>query len=100
VEPTDLTVRILQEIRDEVRTLNDGLNTRFDNQNARFEQIEARFEQQNARFEAIETALRDMAQQLVILGRGVKTLIEQRAPTTDRLDALERRVDALERRAS
>jgi hypothetical protein len=66
VEPTDLAVRILQEIRDEVRALNgrwdqqnDRVEARFEQQNARFE---AQCEQQNARFEAIETALRDVAE--------------------------------------
>jgi hypothetical protein len=36
----------------------------------------------------------------VILERGVKTLLEQRTPVLERIDALEARVEALERRAS
>jgi chromosome segregation ATPase len=91
VETTDLTVEILREIRDEVRALNGKL----DDQSQRFE---ARFDDQNQRFEVIETVLRDLAQQLVILGRGVKTLIQQRGPAADRVDALETRIAALEPR--
>jgi hypothetical protein len=84
VEPTDLTVRILQEIRDDVRGLRD-------------EQRATR-EAADARFETIETALRDMAQQLVILGRGIKVALERRSSTDERLDDYERRLAEVEKR--
>ncbi len=58
MEPTDLTVKILQEIREEIR----GTNSRMDKLGA----------DMDARFEVIETTLRDLAGQMVILARGIK----------------------------
>jgi hypothetical protein len=68
MEPSDLTVRILSDVRDELR----GLNTRLDSlarENA------SRFAEIHARFEVVESTLRDLAQQLVVLGPGVKVAI-------------------------
>lgn len=45
---------------------------------------EAARRESNQRFEVIETALRDVAEQLVMLSRGVKIAIEVRAPQTSR----------------
>jgi hypothetical protein len=85
VEPADLTVRILQEIREEIRGLRD------DQRNFR--------EETATRFEVLETTLRDLAQQLVVLARGVKVAIEQRGNVDARLDDHEQRLLELERRA-
>ena len=107
VEPTDLTIKSLQEIRDDVRGLREeqrGL--REEQRGLREEQRGLREEQREialraeARFEAIETTLRDLAQQLVILARGIKMLIESRGTTSDRVDELERRLDSLEPRVA
>ena len=84
MKPTDLTVRILQDIREEIHGLRE-------------EQREFR-EESFARFEAIESTLRDLAEQLVMLARGVKVAIEQRGKTDDRIRKLERRVTTLEKR--
>lgn len=89
MEPTDLTVRILQEIRDDVRGLREEQRSTRDEQRS-FQQSA------NTRFEAIETALRDMAEQLVMLARGVKTALEVRGDADRRFDELERRLKALE----
>jgi hypothetical protein len=86
MKPADLTVRILQDIRDEIHGL-------------RAEQREFR-EESFARFETIESTLRDLAEQLVMLARGVKVAIEQRSKGDDRIRKLERRVSALEKRRS
>jgi len=83
---SDLSVRILQEIRDELRL-------------SREEQKTFR-EEANTRFEVLETTLRDLAQQLVILSRGVKTAIESRTSSDQRLAELERRLEALEQKVS
>ena len=64
MEPTDITVKLLQEIRDGVRQTN----YRIGNMNTQFGQ----------RFEVLETTLRDLAEQMVLLARGVKTAIEVR----------------------
>ena len=86
MKPADLTVRILQDIRDEVHGLRE-------------EQREFR-EESFGRFEAIEGALRDLAEQLVMLARGVKVAIDQRGKMDDRIRKIERRVAALEKRRS
>jgi hypothetical protein len=86
MKATDLTVRILRDIREEVHGLRE-------------EQREFR-DESFGRFEAIERTLRDLAEQLVMLARGVKVAIEQRSKADDRIRKLERRVAALEKRRS
>lgn len=85
----DMTVRILQEIRDELRESREE-------QRAFRQETTARFEASDQRFEVIETTLRDLAQQMVMHGRGIRLLLERRGGTDVRLDALESRVDVLE----
>ena len=63
----------------------------------RFERMDQRFEQMDHRFEVIETTLRDLAQQMVMLARGIKTALDHRSSSDARLDAVERRLDALEK---
>ena len=62
------------------------------------EAFEGRFEAADARFEAIETALRDMAQQLVVLGRGIKVALEHRANIDSQVEDHERRIASIEKR--
>ncbi|MBI2374909.1 MAG: hypothetical protein HYV07_13015 [Deltaproteobacteria bacterium] len=68
MEPTDLTVRILQEIRDELRGHRASSDTRFglirEELGIQREELRAQREESAQRFEAIESALRDMAEQL------------------------------------
>ena len=106
MEPTDLTVRILQEIRDDVRGLREEQRATREEQRATREELHGTREElrtfielATARFEVLETTQRDLAQQLVVLGRGVKVAIEQRSKTDERLDDHERRLADLERRA-
>ena len=84
MEPTDLTIRILQEIRDEIRTQGDRTDKRFD--------------QMDKRFEVLETTLRDLAEQMVMLARGVKTALEVRGSVEKRLDDYEQRLADIEKR--
>jgi hypothetical protein len=91
MEPADLTVRILEQIRDEQRSTREELRgTR--------EELREMARAHAARFEVIETTLRDLAQQLVILGRGVKTAIEDRRAYLDKWEDHERRLAALEKK--
>jgi len=92
-EPADLSVRILQEIREDIRGVRDDLRKSTEEQSRASRDA-------NVRFEVIETALRDLAQQLVILGRGVKVAIESRGRGDDVLAEHERRIADPERRAS
>lgn len=90
-------MRLLQEIRDEIRKSSDRTDARFEKMDARFEKMDARFEKYDQRFEVIETTLRDLAQQMVMLARGVKTALEHRSNVDARLDEHERRLAELEK---
>lgn len=81
MEPDNLTIRLLQEIRDEVRRSSDRADARFEKMDARFEKMDERFAKMDERFErsdqrmeVIETVLRDLAGQMVLLARGVKSV--------------------------
>ena len=76
MEPNDLTIRILQEIRDEQRATRIELKEEIHQVREELHLMNDRFE---ARFEVIETTLRDLAQQMVLLARGIKTALEVRS---------------------
>ena len=88
------TIRVLQEIRGELRSTVD----RIDGTNTRLERLEEKFGSLERR--QVEGEIR-ISTELVSVG---KTLIEMRDLLRDRLDdhhrvdELERRVDSLERR--
>ena len=106
VQPGDLTLKILQEMRDELRSSNGRLDAMAREQSQRFEamareqsqRFEAMAREHAERFEVIETALRDLAQQLVIIGRAVKVAMDDRRASTEQWHDLERRVTDLERK--
>jgi chromosome segregation ATPase len=91
MEPENHTIRLLQEIRDEVRRSSDKTEVRF-------EKMDQHFEKMDQRSEAIETTLRDLAQQMVMLARGIKTALEHRTSVDNRLDGVEQRLSDLEKR--
>ena len=98
--PTDLTIQILKEIRGELREIKEQQRGSQEQQLS-FQEQQLAFQQQSmSRFEVIETALRDLAQQLVVLGRGVKVAIEARGRFDERIEEHERRLEALERRTT
>jgi chromosome segregation ATPase len=106
MEPENLTTRLLQEIRDEVRHSSDRaaihfekVDQRFEKMDQRLEKMDQRFEKMDQRFEIIETTLRDLAQQMVMLARGIKTALEHRSTVESRMDEAERRIEALEKLA-
>ncbi|MBI2898452.1 MAG: hypothetical protein HYY06_33180 [Deltaproteobacteria bacterium] len=92
MSPTDLTVEILREIRDEIRTTNQ----RLDMTNQRLDMTNQRLDQSNQRLDNVEHALLDLAEQQRFVVRYMKALSER----DSRLDAdfldLRARVDALE----
>ena len=99
---SDLTVKILEKIHEEIRGqredhrgLTAAMNAGFEAMNARFETMNTTM---NARFEILETTLRDLAQQLVMLTRGVKVAIEAKGANDERLTDHERRIANLEQR--
>ena len=88
-----LTIKVLQGIREDLQRSNRESAERFES--ARAEQASSRAES-NQRFEVIKTALRDVAEQLVMLSRGVKAAIDVRAGIEKRVDDHERRIAELE----
>ena len=91
MEPTDLTHRLLREIRDSIRAQSD----RFDK---RMASLEKKADTHDKRFEVIETSLRDLAQQMVLLSRGIKTALDRRGRLESTLDDHEKRLADLEKR--
>ena len=100
MSPTDLTVKILREIRDELRESRGEQRELRMEQRLFREEVTERFKASDQRFETIETALRDMAEQLVMHGRALKVLLDARSSSSQRFDSLERRVSALEAKVS
>lgn len=104
VEPTDLTVRILQDIREDIhgvrQELRDEIRGVREEIRGLREEMNARFEAQNKRFEVIETAIRDVLDSLAMLARGVKAAIEVREVFGARIEDHERRIGELEKRTS
>ena len=82
MEPTDLTVKILQERRDGQKTQTQELRGEIRSlggeiHSLRDELRETR-ERADQRFEVIETSLRDLAEQMVMMTRAVKVALESR----------------------
>jgi septal ring factor EnvC (AmiA/AmiB activator) len=96
----DLVVEQLKLLRGDVQGLRGDVNARLDQTNARLDQTNARLDQTNARLETVETTLRDLAQQMVMLTRAVHVTLEQRRDTDRAIDDLRARVEALESRQS
>jgi hypothetical protein len=95
VEPTDLTIQILREIRDEQRATRVELGGRIETLSSRLDVMNSHF---GARFEVIETTLRDLAEQMVMMGRGLKTALASRTVFEKRLEDHERRLVQIEKR--
>jgi chromosome segregation ATPase len=101
MEPSEITIRVLQEIRDELRSsraeTKEELRAVREESREEFRTVREEFRTVNARFEVIETSLRDVAQQLVMLARGIKTALDARAEVELRFADVERRLEALEK---
>ena len=88
---SDLTIKILQGIRDDLQRSNQDNAQRFEVMNQRFDAV-------NQRFEVVETVLRDISEQMVMQSRGIKAAIEARASFEKRVDDHEKRITDLENR--
>ncbi|MDP1916918.1 MAG: hypothetical protein Q8L14_11755 [Myxococcales bacterium] len=88
---SDLTIKILQGIRDDLQRSNQDNAQRFEVMNERFDAV-------NQRFEVVETVLRDISEQMVMQSRGIKAAIEARASFEKRVDDHEKRITELENR--
>jgi hypothetical protein len=100
----DLTISILREIRDEIRTTRTDLGARIDATNQRLEtglgaldqrlgETNLRLDEVNGRLEVVETTLKDFAGQHLLLTRYVRNSVDRH---DDAIDDLRDRVEKLE----
>ncbi|HEY2730314.1 MAG TPA: hypothetical protein VGK52_10260 [Polyangia bacterium] len=82
----DVTVEILQGIRDEIRGLRADTNQRFDETNERLDR----------RLHTVETALLDLAEQQRFVVRYTRAISERESRLEPRVVDLETRVEKLE----
>ena len=89
VTPTEVTIEILKEIRDEIRDSKESLSSRIDATNERLDNLERR---------QTETEIRLATEIISVAGavREVKDLLADRLDLRDRVDDHERRISALE----
>jgi len=93
-----LTIEILKQIRDEVRSTREELGARIDQTNARLDQTNVRLDQTNARLGAVDATLVDLAVQQRFIVRNVKRSASREKAYREDLDDLKRRVDDIEAR--
>lgn len=91
----DLTIKILQGIREDLQQSSRDNAARFEQMTATMNE---RFEHVNQRFEVVEGVLREMSEQMVMQSRGIKVAIEARANIEKRVEDHERRIAELEQR--
>jgi len=77
MEPTDLTIEILKNIRDEVRQTNG----RLDQTNARLDRMNACLDQTNERVERVESGLSEVSRRIVESEIRTSTAIAELAGT-------------------
>lgn len=92
----DLVVEQLKLLRGDIRDLRteqSGTNERLDRTIEHIDHMEAALV---ARLTAVETTVRDLAEQMVILVRAVRVTLEHRKEVDSAIDDLRRRVTELE----
>ncbi|GLK78828.1 hypothetical protein [Methylopila turkensis] len=82
-EPDNLVLTLLRELRRDMNTRFDAIDAKFE---SRFDGVDSRFAGQDKKLDAIREALKSET----ILGRYVVNGVD------DRLDAIEKRLKALE----
>lgn len=73
---SEITISILREIRDSIRTLDSNLSTRMDGLDFRLDKLTARVDVLTDRVSLVETTVKDMAGQLVMIARYLKNRTE------------------------
>ncbi len=101
--PSDITVEILKDIRDEirgvrgeVRDLRADTNQRLDATNQRLDVTNQRLDATNQRLGLVEATLLDLAEQQRFVVRYTKAISERGTSLEPRVSALETRVEKLE----
>jgi uncharacterized coiled-coil DUF342 family protein len=90
MEPTDITIHVLREIRDEMRGMRAELSERIDQTNERLDQT-------NERLDRHERALGLLINEVRGLGSRIDNLVT--GPMGEKVRELDRRVATLESRA-
>ena len=106
MEPTDITIEILKDIRDGVRSTNariDSTNARLDTTNARLEQMRTDLSERIDRLEHRQVASEmHLATELIAVAGAVSGLrddLREDRALRRRVDDHERRIQGLESRA-
>ena len=86
----DLTVAILCEIRDEIRTTRVELKAEIGQTNKRLDALTDRVDGVTQRLDVVEVTLKDLAGQQLILTRYLKNVVDR---PDERLTRLETRID-------
>jgi chromosome segregation ATPase len=95
-EVESLTVQILQQIRDELRTTREELSSRIDRANERIGQTNERIGQTNQSLGGIAGKVGDMATQLVFLVKHAKSSARRERRIEQDVGELKERVTRLE----
>jgi hypothetical protein len=91
----DLAVQVLREIRDGIRTTNDKLDQTREELGQRIDLTNQRLDVTNQRLDVVETTLKDLAGQQLMLSRFIGNVIDRQEKS---LDELRERVAKLEGR--
>lgn len=97
MEPTDLTVTILREIRDEQRATRGEIAGLREDLSGLRRELHEHIVRTDGRFEVLEMTLKDLAEQMVMLARGIRSALDVRADHERRLVDVERRLDVIEK---
>ena len=97
----ELTVAILREIRDEIRSTRDEIRSTRDTLSERIDHLESslcnRIDTTNLRLDLVDHTVRDLAEQMLTVTRYVKNVATRHDDAIEDLDA---RVSRLEDRKS
>lgn len=93
MEPENLTLKVLIDIREEMR----GFRCEQREMRDEIRVLRVQQEETNARLGTIEHTLVDAASHVHVLGRAARVSLETKRLHDERFDALERRVSELER---
>ena len=96
MEPENHTLRLLIEMRAEMRARFDAIDSRFEGIESRFEGVDARFDAMDRRFDVLEDIARDTAARLRMHERLARNMLANHRKHGTRLEDLEHRVDDLE----
>jgi chromosome segregation ATPase len=97
-KPKSLTLAVLTEIRDEIRSTRVELSARIDATNQRLDAVNERLDGTNERLGAVEQGLLELAEQQRFVVRHLRGSSARDRRVDAELDNLRLRLDALESR--